>query len=86
LDKVLNGEYSLSRVVEVMLEEWRWVMRRSRHAPIGSDKGEGDVLGEVQLVKERKVRNVIVERMGIRNRLLCGRMCLCIFYVYLFFK
>jgi hypothetical protein len=28
-----------------------------------------------------------VERMGIRNRFLCGRMrCLCIFYVYLFFK
>ena len=60
-------------------------MRRSRHTPIGSDKGEGDVLGEVQVVKERMVRNVIVERMGMINRFLCGRIgCLCIFYVYLF--
>ena len=62
-------------------------MRRSRHAPIGSDKGEGDVLGEVQVVREKMVRNVIVDRMGMINRFLCGRMrCLCIFYVYLFFK
>lgn len=82
MDRELNGEYLLAIVEEVMLEVFRWVIRRSRHKPIGSGNGEREVLGEVQVVRER---NVIVERRRMRNRFLCGRIeCLCIF-VFIYF-